>query len=129
MEYLHWLGVDTIWLSPVFVSPFRDAGYNISDYQRIAPRYGTDEDLADLVESARRHGIRILLDPVAGHTSDVHPWFRQALDNPGDDRYIWADRPAPGFVASPGLDLDTSCAISSTASPPSTDVLPRCLVG
>ncbi|MFD6713639.1 alpha-amylase family glycosyl hydrolase [Micromonospora chalcea] len=101
----------------------------MSDYQRIAPRYGTDEDLADLVESARRHGIRILLDPVAGHTSGVHPWFRQALDNPGDDRYIWADRPAPGFVASPGprpgyfLRNFLDCQLAST------DVLPRCLVG
>lgn len=69
---------------------------------RIAPRYGTDADLVALVEAAHRHGIRILLDLVAGHTSDTHHWFRQSLTNPADDRYIWADRPTTRFVASPG---------------------------
>ncbi len=105
LDHLAWLGVNTVWLNPCFASPFRDAGYDISDYFSVAPRYGTEDDLAALVEEARRHGIRVLLDLVAGHTSDQHPWFTASADDPEDDRYIWTDgtRPAPaGFVASPG---------------------------
>ncbi|MGW7198246.1 alpha-amylase family glycosyl hydrolase [Streptomyces chryseus] len=105
LDHLAWLGVNTVWLNPCFASPFRDAGYDISDYFSVAPRYGTEDDLAALVEEARRHGIRVLLDLVAGHTSDQHPWFTASADDPADDRYIWTDgtRPAPaGFVASPG---------------------------
>ncbi|HEU5160005.1 MAG TPA: alpha-amylase family glycosyl hydrolase [Streptosporangiaceae bacterium] len=102
LDYLSWLGVNTVWISPCFASPFRDAGYDVSDYFTIAPRYGDDDDLVKLVEAARRRDIRILLDLVPGHTSDQHPWFRAALDDPADDRYIWADRPAERFVPSPG---------------------------
>src|SRR5215472_13832753 len=81
LDYLAWLGVDLIWLNPCFASPMRDAGYDVSDYLRIAPRYGTNEDLAALVEAARGHGIRVLLDLVAGHTSDQHPWFAAAAND------------------------------------------------
>ncbi|MGV9267801.1 alpha-amylase family glycosyl hydrolase [Kitasatospora sp. NPDC003701] len=102
LDHLAWLGVDTVWLNPCFASPFRDAGYDVSDYLAPAPRYGTTEDLAALVEAARGRGIRILLDLVAGHTSDRHPWFLAAAEDPGDHRYIWSDRPVDGFVASPG---------------------------
>src|SRR5689334_22327901 len=70
LEYLSWLGVDTIWLNPCFASPMRDAGYDVSDYYAIDSRYGTVDDLAALVESARARGIRVLLDLVAAHTSD-----------------------------------------------------------
>ncbi|MFE4539772.1 alpha-amylase family glycosyl hydrolase [Streptomyces scopuliridis] len=111
LDHLAWLGVNTVWLNPCFASPFRDAGYDVSDYLTVAPRYGTDDDLARLVDEARRRGIRVLLDLVAGHTSDQHPWFTAAADDPGDHRYIWTDTrtgsgpdaafPA-GFVASPG---------------------------
>lgn len=110
LDYLAWLGVDLIWLNPCFASPMRDAGYDVSDYLRIAPRYGTNEDLATLVDAARGHGIRVLLDLVAGHTSDQHPWFLAAADAPaGDlarDRYIFTgdgqQRPGSQWVAAPG---------------------------
>src|SRR3954463_14389541 len=103
LDYLAWLGGNTVWLNPCFVSPMRDAGYDVADYLTIDPRYGTRDDLAKLVDSAGRRGIRVLLDLVAGHTSDEHPWFRAAVDDPGDHRYIWSAQGVPeGFVPSPG---------------------------
>ncbi|WP_221359050.1 alpha-amylase family glycosyl hydrolase [Streptomyces beigongshangae] len=103
LDHLAWLGVNTVWLNPCFVSPFGDAGYDVADYLNVAPRYGSDEDLARLVDRAGSLGIRVLLDLVAGHTSDRHPWFRAAADDPADHRYIWAAEGRPdGFVPSPG---------------------------
>ncbi|WP_033255748.1 alpha-amylase family glycosyl hydrolase [Kitasatospora phosalacinea] len=102
LEYLQWLGVDAVWLNPCFASPFGDAGYDVADFLTTAPRYGTPEDLAKFTDAARRVGIRVLLDLVAGHTSDRHPWFVRSAADPDDHRYVWADRPAPGYVASPG---------------------------
>ncbi|MFF6996280.1 alpha-amylase family glycosyl hydrolase [Streptomyces sp. NPDC008313] len=103
LDHLEWLGVTAVWLNPCFASPFRDAGYDVCDYLSVAPRYGSDDDLAKLVDLARRRRIRVLLDLVAGHTSDEHPWFRAALEDPDDHRYIWAPEGRPeGFVASPG---------------------------
>jgi maltose alpha-D-glucosyltransferase/alpha-amylase len=103
LDHLAWLGVNTVWINPCFVSPFGDAGYDVADYLRVAPRYGSADDLARLVEEAGRRGIRVLLDLVAGHTSVEHPWFREAVDDPDDHRYIWAPQGRPdGFVASPG---------------------------
>ncbi|MGH3760557.1 alpha-amylase family glycosyl hydrolase [Actinophytocola sp.] len=102
LDYLAWLGVNTVWLNPCFVSPMRDAGYDVADYLTIDPRYGTRDDLAKLVDAAGRRGIRILLDLVAGHTSDQHPWFTHSASDPSDHRYIWSDRQAPGFQPSPG---------------------------
>ncbi|MFB9378839.1 alpha-amylase family glycosyl hydrolase [Kineococcus gynurae] len=97
LDHLAWLGVGAIWLSPCFASPFADAGYDVADFTRIAPRYGTEEDLRTLTREAGARGIAVLLDLVAGHTSDTHPWFR---DEP--DRYIRSDVPADGFVPGPG---------------------------
>jgi glycosidase len=102
LDYLAWLGVDLLWLSPCFSSPFRDGGYDVSDHLSIAPRYGDTADLVELVEAARRRGIRVLLDLVVGHTSDQHPWFLAAAGDPGDHRYIWSAEPGPRFVAGPG---------------------------
>jgi maltose alpha-D-glucosyltransferase/alpha-amylase len=104
LDHLAWLGVDTVWLNPCFTSPFRDAGYDVADYYTVASRYGGNDDLAKLVDQARRRGIRVLLDLVAGHTSDRHPWFQASSTDPGDHRYIWADTDAlpEGFVRSPG---------------------------
>jgi len=102
LDHLAWLGVDVIWFNPCFASPFRDAGYDVEDYLAIAPRYGTNEDMMELVRAARERGMRVLLDLVAGHTSIEHPWFQASATDPGDDRYIWADRPGPGLVRSPG---------------------------
>jgi maltose alpha-D-glucosyltransferase/alpha-amylase len=94
LKYLHWLGVDTLWLNPINDSPFRDGGYDIRDYYAIAPRYGTMDDLESLIGAAKSLGMRILMDLVPGHTSDEHPWFREsarAERNPYSDRYVWAD--------------------------------------
>jgi glycosidase len=110
LDHLKWLGVNTLWVNPVFPSPFTDAGYDIADYVRVHPRYGDEEDVSRLVEAARRRGIRVLFDLVAGHTSDQHAWFLGSLRDNTDDRYIWAtpdQLPAGGplpeqFVASPG---------------------------
>jgi len=110
LGYLSDLGVNTLWLSPLFASPFFDAGYDVSDYLAVAPRYGTEADLVELVREAEARGIRVLLDLVAGHTSDQHPWFRASANTPpgadGGDRYIWAEAdepPGPTWVASPGV--------------------------
>ncbi len=107
LDHLAWLGVDTIWFNPCFDSPFRDAGYDVRDYLRVAPRYGTNDDLVAVVDAARERGIRVLLDLVAGHTSDEHEWFRASCagvpaGGPAADRYVWSDSPGEGFVASPG---------------------------
>jgi len=103
LDYLTWLGVTTIWLSPCFASPFGDAGYDVADYRTVAARYGSNDDLAELIEQAGCRDIRVLLDLVPGHTSDSHPWFTRAAGDPADDRYIWASDPLPdGFVPSPG---------------------------
>ena len=102
LEYLQWLGADAVWLNPCFVSSMRDAGYDVADFTRVDERYGGDAAMERLIAEADRRGIAILLDLVAGHTSDEHPWFRAAADDPADDRYVWSDRPAEGFVAGPG---------------------------
>ncbi|MEU2198813.1 alpha-amylase family glycosyl hydrolase [Isoptericola sp. NPDC019482] len=102
LDYLEWLGVGAVWLDPCFVSPFADAGYDVADFLTIAPRYGTNEDLAELAEEAGRRGIAVLLDLVAGHTSDQHPWFTASADDPDDDRYVWSDVPVDGFEPGPG---------------------------
>ncbi|GAA1946979.1 alpha-amylase family glycosyl hydrolase [Kitasatospora viridis] len=92
LDHLAELGVTAVWLSPCFASEFGDAGYDVSDYLTIAPRYGTNADLVALVAAAREHGIRVLLDLVPGHTSHRHPWFRRSAADPADDRYVWSDR-------------------------------------
>jgi hypothetical protein len=98
LEYLEWLGVDAIWLSPVFRSPMADFGYDVSDYCDVDPLFGTLADLDALVADAHAHGIRLLLDWVPNHTSDRHPWFvesRRSRADPRRDWYVWRD-PAPG---------------------------------
>ncbi len=94
LDYLSSLGVNALWINPCFESPFQDAGYDISDYYRVAPRYGTNDDLRRLFAKAHERGIRILLDLVPGHTSIAHPWFRASCRherNEYSDRYIWTD--------------------------------------
>ena len=75
LDYLTDLGVNALWISPCFESPYRDAGYDVSDYLSVAPRYGDNAALERLVDEAHRRDIRVCLDLVAGHTSDQHPWF------------------------------------------------------
>ncbi len=94
LDYLQQLGINVIWLNPCFESPFQDAGYDISDYYKVAARYGTNQDLAKLFSDAKMRGIRIILDLVSGHTSIEHPWFQQsqmAQPNAYSDWYIWND--------------------------------------
>ncbi|MEX3609441.1 alpha-glucosidase [Rothia sp. LK2588] len=94
IPYLAELGINVIWLSPVFASPNDDMGYDISDYRQIMPEFGTMADFDVLLETAHAHGIKILMDLVVNHTSDEHQWFeaaRGSRDNPYRDFYIWAD--------------------------------------
>lgn len=100
LDYLQYLGIDVIWLSPVFSSPNDDNGYDISDYKGIMNEFGTMEDMDELLAKAKEHGIRIVMDLVANHTSDEHPWFvesKKSKDNPYRDYYIWRD-PVDGDV-------------------------------
>lgn len=98
LEYLKSLGIDIIWLSPIYASPMDDNGYDISNYQEIAPEFGTLADFDRLVTEAKSRGIGIVLDLVVNHTSDEHPWFveaRKSIDNPHRDFYVWR-KPAEG---------------------------------
>lgn len=94
LPYLCELGVDALWLSPVFPSPMEDFGYDISDYTGIDPLFGTLNDLDSLVTAAHARGLKVILDLVPNHTSNQHPWFvesRSSKDNPKRDWYIWRD--------------------------------------
>ncbi len=95
LDYIRSLGVDLIWLNPCFDSPFGDAGYDVRDFYKIAPRYGTEADCIRLMEEAHARGMRVILDLVAGHTSMDNAWFRaEATDpkSPEANRYIWKNR-------------------------------------
>ena len=95
LDYLKELGIDVIWLSPVYQSPNDDGGYDISDYQAIMDEFGTMEDFDRLLAAAHERGIKIVMDLVVNHSSDEHKWFiesRKSVDNPYRDYYIW--RPA-----------------------------------
>lgn len=109
LDYVEDLGFETIWISPVYPSPLADHGYDITDYDGVAPDYGTMADLDELIEQAHRRGIKVLLDMVLSHTSDQHPWFlesRQSRENPKSDWYIWRDgrghAPPNNWIAFPG---------------------------
>ena len=94
LDYVKDLGVNAVWLGPVFKSPQDDNGYDISDYQDIDPLFGTLEDMMELLRQANARGIRIILDMVLNHTSDEHPWFvesKSSRDNPKHDWYVWRD--------------------------------------
>ncbi len=109
LDYLSWLGIDAIWLSPINTSPMFDFGYDISDYRGIDPVFGTDEDFDRLIREGHRRGIKIVMDLVINHTSHLHPWFvesRASRDNPRRDWYIWHDgkrgRPPNNWMAAFG---------------------------
>jgi oligo-1,6-glucosidase len=107
LDYLQQLGIDVLWLSPIYASPQDDNGYDISDYQDIDPTFGTLADVDELIAQAHARGIRIVMDLVVNHTSDEHPWFvesRSSKDNPKRDWYWW--RPAREAVepGSPGAE-------------------------
>jgi maltose alpha-D-glucosyltransferase/alpha-amylase len=96
MDYLRDLGVDCLWIMPMYPSPGKDDGYDISDFISIDPNYGTVEDFAELIAAAHSRGIRVVADLVMNHTSDQHPWFQEARANPDSpyrDYYVWSDDP------------------------------------
>ncbi|MEL0607928.1 alpha-glucosidase [Vibrio echinoideorum] len=99
LDYLKELGINVIWLSPVYQSPMDDNGYDISDYQAIAEEFGTMEEMKRLMDEAKERDIKIVMDLVVNHTSDEHRWFEQARsskDNPYRDYYIWRDAQPDG---------------------------------
>ncbi len=94
LDYLEWLGIDTVWLLPFFQSPLKDGGYDISDFLTVHPSYGKVDDVAALIEEAHRRQIKVVADLVVNHTSDQHPWFIESSssrDNPKADWYVWSD--------------------------------------
>jgi maltose alpha-D-glucosyltransferase/alpha-amylase len=107
LDYIKSLGCNALWINPCFDSPFKDAGYDVRDYQKAAPRYGTNDDLKRLFTEAHKRGIKVLLDLVPGHTSEEHEWFTQSKKaRPTElwNRYIWTDHcfkgaQGIGFVA------------------------------
>ncbi len=97
LDYLRWLGVDALWLSPIYPSPMADFGYDISDYTDVHPLFGTLLDLDTLLEQAHKRNLKVILDFVPNHTSDEHTWFQHAREsrtNEKRDWYIWRD-PSP----------------------------------
>ncbi len=101
LDYLQWLGIDGIWLTPITVSLDRDFGYDVADYCRVQPAFGDLGSADELIAEAGRRGIRVILDLVPNHTSDQHPWFldaRESRHSRHRDWYVWADpRPDGGL--------------------------------
>ena len=94
LDYLKWLGVDCIWLPPFYDSPLRDGGYDIRDFYKVLPEFGTVEDFVALLDAAHRRGIRVITDLVMNHTSDTHAWFQESRRDPTGpygDYYVWSD--------------------------------------
>ncbi len=119
LDYIRELGCSAIWINPCFMSPFGDAGYDVSDYLTAAPRYGTNEDLKRVFDEAHSRGMHVLLDLVPGHTSVQHKWFRESMKaqkNEFTDRYVWTDsiwEEPQGMGSLRGIsDRDGSCAVN-----------------
>lgn len=119
LDYIQTLGCNAIWLNPCFESPFGDAGYDVADYYKAAPRYGTNADLKRVFEAVHERGMHILLDLVPGHTSVDHKWFKESMKaekNEYTDRYVWTDNiwEAPtGYGCIRGIsDRDGSCMVN-----------------
>ncbi len=119
LDYIKDLGCSAIWLNPCFESPFGDAGYDVSDYCKVAPRYGTNEDLINLFNEVHARGMHIILDLVPGHTSWDHPWFKESMKaerNEYTDRYVWTDdvwAEVPTYGTLRGIsERDGSCIVN-----------------
>jgi maltose alpha-D-glucosyltransferase/alpha-amylase len=98
LDYLQWLGVDCVWLLPIYQSPLRDGGYDISDFMKVLPEFGDLGDFVQLVDEAHKRGMRIIADLVMNHSSDQHPWFqasRSDPEGPYGDYYVWSDSDEP----------------------------------
>ena len=98
LDYLQWLGVDVVWLLPIYESPLRDGGYDISDFMKVLPEFGDLGDFVELVDEAHKRGMRIIADLVMNHSSDQHPWFQASRADPTGpygDYYVWSDTDEP----------------------------------
>ena len=131
LDYLAELGVDVLWLSPIYPSPQDDNGYDISDYQDIDPAFGTLEDFDRLLAAVHERGMKLVMDLVVNHTSDEHPWFvesRSSRDNPKRDWYWWRERAHQLALvllrlrrgSSTRRPASTTCTCSRASSPTST---------
>src|ERR1700730_832611 len=112
LDYPVALGVDAIWLSPIYPSPMRDFGYDVADYTNVHPAFGTLDDFDALVDEVHRRGLKLILDYVPNHTSDQHPWFlesRSSRDNPKRDWYLWSDTDT-GYRGTRIIFIDTGMA-------------------
>ncbi|MCM1194995.1 MAG: alpha-amylase family glycosyl hydrolase, partial [Firmicutes bacterium] len=125
LDYIEESGFNAIWLNPCFLSPFMDAGYDVQDYYRVAPRYGTNEDLYRLFKEAHKRNMRVILDLVPGHTSDKCEWFKESCKpeaNEYSDRYIWTkcvwDRPEGYSWVAGNADRDGSYMLNFFLSQP-----------
>ncbi|MHB9836358.1 alpha-amylase family protein [Paraburkholderia terrae] len=113
LDYLQGLGVTAIWLMPIQPSPGRDNGYDISDYYNVDPKYGTLGDFAEFTHACAERGLRVIIDLVVNHTSDQHPWFKEARSDPDSkyhDWYVWSDKKPPDAqrgVVFPGVQKST----------------------
>ena len=104
LDYLHGLGITTLWLMPFQTSPGRDDGYDVSDYYNVDARYGTLGDFVEFTHAAEQRGMRVLIDLVVNHTSDQHPWFRAARSSrtsPYRDFYVWRASEPPSTTKAP----------------------------
>ena len=117
LDYIKDLGCNALWINPCFDSPFKDAGYDVRDYKKVAPRYGTNEDLVNLFKESHKRGIHVLLDLVPGHTSEEHEWFQmsqKAEKNEFSNRYPWTNfcfQPAIGFPYIGGESDRSGCYV------------------
>ncbi|MBV9394025.1 MAG: alpha-amylase family protein [Methylobacteriaceae bacterium] len=113
LDYLHGLGITAIWLMPFQTSPNRDDGYDVADYYNVDPRYGTLGDFVEFTHGAKQRGIRVLIDLVVNHTSNEHPWFKQARKEPNSkyrDWYVWSKKKPPNAnqgMVFPGVQKST----------------------
>jgi maltose alpha-D-glucosyltransferase/alpha-amylase len=113
LDYLHGLGVTAIWLMPFQSSPCRDDGYDVSDYYNVDSRYGTLGDFVEFAHAAKQRGIRVIIDLVVNHTSNQHPWFKEARQDPSSkyrDWYVWSKkkpRNANKGMVFPGVQKST----------------------
>ena len=120
IEYLKKLGVNVLWICPIYQSPQDDNGYDISDYRAVYPEFGTMENMKDLIQKCKDNDIKIIMDLVVNHTSDEHPWFiesKKSLDNPYRDYYIWRK----GTDGRPPNDLMSNFGGSAWEYSPETD--------
>ncbi|HEU4326230.1 MAG TPA: alpha-amylase family glycosyl hydrolase [Roseiflexaceae bacterium] len=121
LDYLRWLGVDVLWLSPIYPSPMVESGYDVEDYTGVHPLYGGLATFDELLAAAHERGLRVILDFVPSHTSNCHPWFEQARsgrDNPRRDWYLWAD---PGENGAPPSNWISAFGGSAWTYDPTTE--------